>query len=134
MGIKEIAREEIPNWSVGNVVIKTFSYGDKLRMAGVMKKIFKDINSIKNEVDEKKILDNLKEDVDLSEVTIDLVVAGVSSIKNFDNQQFLITPNSSREEKAKFIYNIDYEAGNYLLKKILEMNKPISDETKKESS
>jgi hypothetical protein len=132
--MKEIAREEIKNWPLGNVMIKTFSYGDKLRLAGSLKKIFKDVNLIKNEQDEQKIMDNLKDDIDLAEVNIDLVIAGLFTVKNFDGMNYIIKPDSSREEKIKFVYNLDFELGQYLLTQIMLLNKPLGDEVKKESS
>lgn len=132
MVFKEIAKEEIKGWSLGNVVIKTFSFGDKIKMASNVKRIFKTTPNV-NETDDK-IFDNVREDADLAEVNMNLIASGLHTVRNFDGMTFIIRPDSSKEEKMKFVYDIDFDSGKFLLQQIMLLNKPISDDEKKESS
>lgn len=133
--LKEISKEDIlsncnndPNaWTFGNVMIKTFSFGDKLKLADFFRK------NLGKETNEENIMDSLREGADLATVNIKVFVAGTHWIKNFDNTGLLLKPEASNEDKEKIVYNLSFEAGKYLLERIVSFNK-VDEELKKASS
>lgn len=121
MVTKIIKREDIPDWVYGDVCIKTFSYGEKLTLGGAVTSV--NFSSGTPVVNDK--------DINISDLGITALAAGILYVKNKDNFEFLIKASNTLEEKKKIVYNFEFEAGRKLADEVNELNKPLSDEAKK---
>lgn len=121
MATRLIKKEDIPDWQYGDVCIKTFSYGEKLQIGGVVASV--NYNNGNPVVSDKNI--------DIAELSVTALAAGIQWIKNQDNYDFLIKPDTVLNEKKKIVYNFEFQAGKKLSEYIQELNKPLDDEAKK---
>ena len=122
----EITGDTIPNWEYGNVGIKTFSFGDNLKIAG-------QVSNIKRTVVDGKtqMLPEFKEEADMGELALFMLAAGVNFVRTKDGAGFIIKPASSNDDKKKLLYGIDKESGEFLLSNISKLNEEKSEEEKK---
>jgi hypothetical protein len=121
-----INRADIPDWEYGDVCIKKYSFSDKMYMASLGNNVqFKD-----NEV----LID--KSNIDVFKATMHVLCAGIHYVKDLENYRFTVEPHSHIDVKTKFFGddNISFEAGSFLLSKVQEFNKGLSEEEKKKSS
>jgi hypothetical protein len=115
--LKEISKEEIPEWPHGNIMLKTYSYGDTLMLADMIEK-----------TDGELVLKNGYKE---SDVNIFMLAAGIHLVKTNDNNAFVVPNNATIDAKKKFTYDIDKSAAIYLLTKIKEINEVLTDDLKK---
>lgn len=108
--IKQIRKEDIPEWTFGDVAIKTFSFGDAMKLNDMSKGETEQANT---------------------EIAIFMVSAGIHFIRDEKNETIIIKNDSEINKKSDFIKNIDVASAIFLLKEIKELNKPLSDEEKK---
>lgn len=118
MGMKDIKREQIPDWEYGDVKLKTFSFGESLK-----------INSWAMVGPDGT--PDFKPGVNQDEAGVFMLSAGIHFIRTLDGADFWIKPGSSIDEKHKKLYSIPVRAGAYLSKEIGVLNKELSDEEKK---
>lgn len=118
-----INKNDIPEWEYGDVVVKKFSFGGKLRLSE-----HTNTTSIKdNKVAVgEKIVNNY-------ELGISTLCEGIHSIKDAENYEYLIRPHSHVDDKKTFFTNddISVESGLYLLQQVKEYNNPTSEDEKK---
>jgi hypothetical protein len=115
--MKEIKKGDIPDWSYGDVVIKTYSYGDLLSI--------KDMANFNGEEVQPK--DGFKE----SDVGLTLLAAGIHFIRNVDGTDFIIKPHTPTNDKKKFCFDFEMEPTFKLLTEIKTLNNPLSEQEKK---
>ena len=115
--IKEIKKSEIPEWTYGDVAIKTYSYGDLLSI--------KDMSEFDGE--EIKAKAGYKD----SDVGLIMLAAGIHYIRDVEGTGFVIKPNTMTEDKRKTCFNFDVSSSYKLLNEIRNLNKPITEEEKK---
>ena len=121
MATRLIKKEDIPDWTYGDVCIKTFSYGEKLKLGGTVTSIsFNGGNPTTND-----------KDIDISELSVMALAAGIQYVKRSDNYEFFIKPSTTLDEKKRLVFDFEYNSGQYLSNEINELNKPLSDEQKK---
>jgi hypothetical protein len=118
MSLKEIKAADIPDWQYGDVQIKTFSYGESLRISGWAK-----------ETTDKKI--EFKEGVNMDEAGVFILAAGINYVRTHDGTDYYIRPGSQVDEKAKKLYEISFQAGLFISQEITVLNKGITLEEKK---
>lgn len=118
-----IARDDIPEWDYGDVTIKKFSFGGKMRISGL-------VNTTSVNKDQVVFKER---DINNLEISVTSLGEGVVSVKDKDNYEFVIKPESSFEDKKNFFSgdNISFEAGMYLLTQVKDFNKGVTDEEKK---
>lgn len=122
--IKEIRKEEIPDWDFGDIAIKTFSFGDQNYIASIMAKIRG------KSIDDADV--GLKDDISIDVLNVNSLAAGLHYIKGKDNISFVLKPNLHRTEKINVCdKDISFTAGQYILKQITILNNPISEDQKK---
>ena len=118
MGMIEIKREDIPDWEFGDVKLKTFSFGESLK-----------INSwTKTGADGTA---EFKEGVSQDEAGVFMLAAGIHFVRTIDGTDFWIKPGQTVEEKSKKIYAVSVRSGAYLSKAIADLNRELSDAEKK---
>ena len=121
--IKEIRKEDIPDWDYGDVAIKTYSIGDQNRV-GNMAAIIKGTTANPDIA--------LREDINSSKLQDYMLMAGIHFFKAKDNMSFILKPNTLTDDKIKHAYTeISQPAGVFLLGKIVEINKPLTPDGKK---
>lgn len=121
MVTKLIKREELKNWDYGDVCIKTFSIGERLKLGNFATSVnYNGGNPIMND-----------KNIDIADVNIYSLAAGIQYIKAQDNFDFFIKPNTLVEDKTKIVFNLEFEPAKYLLEQINELNNPLSNEQKK---
>ena len=127
MKTKSIRGEDIPEWEFGDVVIKRFSFGDKIRLANMSQTM-----SMKKE---GGVEISERSELDAYTITMYTVAAGIHSVKKNDNYDFLIPPHTHVDEKLKVVTNDEftYEAGEYLVKEIKLLNAGLTEDVKKKS-
>jgi hypothetical protein len=122
MVTKLIKKEEIPGWEYGDVCIKTFSIGESLKLGNFTTTV--QYNGSEAIVGEKP-------SIDISQMNVYALAAGIQYIKKSDNYEFFIKPGVLTEDKYKIVFDFDYEPGKFLLEKISELNQHLSNEQKK---
>lgn len=127
--IKEIKKEDIPDWQYGDVAIKTYSFGEQMTIAGISGKIKEVITNGKKEFEPA-----MKDDINLGDISIYSLAAGIHYVRTLNGEAFIIEPNSSAESKKKQVFNFEKNSGNYLLGEIREVNKGVTEEEKKDYS
>ena len=124
MKSETIRKEVLVDWEYGDVVIKKFSFGDKLRLSAFTTNM---------SINENEIVKESK-NIDTYALTMFTVACGLHSIKDSGNYEYVLKPGSHIDDKLAFINSLDipYEAGVVILSKIKEFNKEISEDKKKE--
>jgi len=117
--IKIIPKEEIPSWNFGDVAVKTFSFGDTLRLAKFTSKMKSFVNS-EGRADMET---QFKDDTDIEEVSLFTLASGIHYVKSLDSSGFVINSDMITEDKVKVLYKIDLESGKYLIQQVQEINK-----------
>lgn len=126
MVLEEIKADLIPNWEFGDVCIKSFSFGDKLKLS----EIASDVKS-----DGKDFVVVPKKDFSISEINLFLLSAGLKWVKPKDSVGFVIRPEWDLKAKEKVVYDFDFDSAQFLLKEILRINqvdKSLEDVKKKD--
>ena len=120
MKLQTINKQDIPDWEFGDVVIKKFSFADKIKMAGFVSNV-----SVKKNVIEQRDV----EKIDTDTLGIYTFAAGIHSVKDKDNYEFIMKPHSFIDDKVKFVIrdDIEYSAGQYILEQIKVFNQEIID-------
>jgi len=114
--LKQVRKEDIPEWDFGDVTIKTFSFGEKLELGNLKAKMTKEGPELSDG------------EVSIKDITIKALAAGIHFVRTSDNSQFIILANSQLSDKEKKVYDFSFESGQYLLKLIYELNKPLEKE------
>lgn len=118
MGMIEVKKEDIPDWEYGDVKIKTFSFGESLK-----------INSWATVGTDGQPA--FKQGVPEDEAGVFMLAAGIHFVRTVDGADFWIKPNSTIEDKSKKLYTIPVRSGAHLSKEIAKANRELSDEEKK---
>jgi hypothetical protein len=124
--IKEIRKDEVPEWEYGDVAIKTYSFGEQMAIAGSAGQIKESIEDGK-----KTYKPEMKADINFGDLSVYILCAGIHYVRDKSGENFLIKPNTTVEDKKRFVFNFPSMSGNFLLNEIREFNKPKSDEEKK---
>lgn len=128
MKTKTITKENLPDWDFGDVVIKKFSFADKMRLANMSRtmRVVKDGNKDKVVIEPNDKLDGYA-------ISLMTMGAGIHSIKDDKNYDYILKPHSHIDEKLNFINRdeISFSAGEVLLNEIKDFNKEITEEEKK---
>ena len=114
--LKQIRKEDIPKWELGDVTIKTFSFGEKLELGNLKAKMKDGTPQVTDA------------EISIKDVSIKGLAAGIHFIRTVEGTQFIIKPGTPLADREKVVYDVAYEAGEYLLKEIWEINKEISKE------
>lgn len=122
MATKLIKKEEIPGWEHGDVCIKTFSFGDSLKLGNFTTTVA--YNGGETIVGEKA-------SIDIAQMNVYAVAAGIQYIKKADNYEFLIKPGTMTEDKVKIVYDFEFEQAKKILEEVSELNKHLTPEQKK---
>lgn len=123
--MREINKSEIPDWQYGNVMLKTYSYGNTVTLADMMELRTKIVDG--KEINDFVVKQQYKD----SDVNIFMLAAGIHFIKMSDNNSFALAPEVNIEIKKKFVFDIDRESAMYLLGQIKELNEGLSADLKK---
>ena len=124
--MKDIKKEDIPEWEYGDVVIKSFSFGEKFEIANVKAKMSKD------ESGKLKDAEMVNAEIDVAKLSIKSLASGLHSVKTREGQ-FIIRPGSLVSERETFAYKVEFESGKYLLERVQELNSPITEDDIKNS-
>jgi len=125
--IKEIKKGDIPEWNFGDIAIKTYSFGEQMRIASTVSKFKETI------VNGKKSMEpEFREELNVGELGVYMLAAGIHFVRNIDGTEFVVKPNMVADDKIKVVFNFSKESGNFLLNEIRDLNKPMSDEEKKD--
>ena len=132
MKSKIVSKTEIPDWDFGDVTIKKFSFGGKLRLSTFTKKISIDTVDDGKGGKKEQIIETNR-DIDPFIVSTNTIAEGIHSVKDGNNYEYSLNPNSDLNEKVKFIQSDDvsYEAGKYLLTEIKKFNDELKESEKK---
>lgn len=123
--MKEISKDEIPDWQYGNITVKTYSYGNTVLLSDMIE-IKKTIVDGKEESDYK-----LKNGFKDSDVNILMLAAGIHFVRSVDGVSFALKPESDIETKKRFAFDIDKNAALFILSKIKELNEGVTSDIKK---
>lgn len=130
---KEIRKSDLPEWEYGDVVIKKFSFGDKLKLSAFTSETI--IETVKDTTTGKEVerVKRSAKTIDAYEITMFTIACGLHSIKDSDNYEYVLKGHSNIDEKLEFVKKLDlsFEAGKVILDEIKNFNVDISDEKKK---
>jgi hypothetical protein len=115
-----IRREEIPNWDYGDVCIKHYSFGDKIKLSSMAMTVKVDSKTMTEQMTAKEI--------DTEEMILLAVAAGISWVKKKDNYEFLFKPDRKTSDLVEFIRQINYDSGVFLKNKIAVINQAMTDQ------
>ena len=120
---KTISKDELPEWVYGDVVVKKFSFGGKLRLSGLTTTVTAEGNTIKQSAKE----------IDSEKMGMHTLIEGIHSVKDVDNYEYLIKPGATPEEKLRFFQgdDVSFEAGMKLLDEVKSINQVVTEEQKK---
>lgn len=122
MVVELLRKEDIPGWEFGDVQVKTFSFGEKLTITDMRARA--DTTSPQG----FKIV---QEEINVKDVTITAMAYGLYTMKNKDNTELIVKPTTSVEEKRKLVFDFPFDAAQFILKKVYDLNKEITQEEKK---
>jgi len=117
--MKEINKDEIPEWNYGNVMLKTYSYGDTLALNDMFEKTGEEL-TVKNGYKD-------------SDCNLYALAAALHFVRQQDGISFVLNPNSNIEQKKKLAFDFDKKAAMYLLQQIKELNQDLTEDLKKKS-
>lgn len=117
--IKNISKSEVPGWEYGDVAVKTFSFGEQMKIANLKAKLNKSGAELSDS------------EMDIGDVLIKILAAGIHYVKTAEGNQFIIKPGMSVEDRQKIVFDFTKEAGQYLVKQVQELNKEITKEEQK---
>ena len=120
--IIEIRKDEIPDWDYGDIAIKTYSFGDQNKIGAMA-------GQIRGTVDNPDI--QISDTIQFDALSNYSLMAGIHYIKTKDNILFVIKPGTMTDEKLKYAFEISKISGNYLTKRVAEINKNINEDEKK---
>jgi len=126
MKLEVIRKDDIPDWEFGDVTIKKFSFNDKIRLASFISKV---------SVKDKEIETNNRDEIDSHKLSLYTISSGLYSVKDKDNYEFVIKPNTNFNDKLLFVESdsLLFESGQFLASKISVFNKVVGEELKKKS-
>lgn len=120
--LKELKSNEIQDWDFGDVIIKTYSYGQQSRIAELISNI---------RMSGKEITADVKDNLSIYDLNMLMLSAGIHIIRNKDGTE-LIGPLTKEVDKLNFLdKTISSIAGNDILREISLLNQALSREEKK---
>ena len=132
--MKEISREEIikedPDWPHGNVMMKSGSFGENSLLAGMLAVI----KSKAGPNGKKDFETDVKDNISIEEINVTTLAICLNWVKNRDGTDFILKPGSMLEIRKKFVYDLDFKTGQYLVSRTEEVNKLPEDLEKKSGS
>jgi hypothetical protein len=117
--LKEINKDDIPEWAYGNVCVKTFSYGHSVLIGDMCER----------SPDKTDVL--AKEGYKDSDVSIFVLAAGLHFVRTADGLGFVVPPTADIDTKKRFAFDIEIPAAIKIIKEINVLNTGTSDELKK---
>lgn len=133
MAKKEILATDIPEWELGNVMVKSFSFKDTTYIQGLIKehRLQKLEAKGPDGQDQFKEVVDWKDGTDVGYMNYYMLCAGIHFIRNKDVEGFHIKPGTTTEEKLVLLKDIDGKSGAYLTDQIGTLMIEMSEDKKK---
>ena len=134
MKTKTINKNDLPEWDFGDVTIKKFSFGDKLKLSAFTTDTSIDVVKDPETGKDVERVNRKSKNIDAYEITMFTIACGLHSVKASDDYEYALKPHSHIDEKLRFVKEKDlsYESGKVILEAVKEFNAEISEDKKKD--